>query len=99
MSDETDHWYYWRLRRGVASAARPEDVYVLPHSSWDAAEADGVAHMMPEPGDGSAWGMCEFYDEPQLREFFALDRTDLEPDERLHRESVVAAILAATRGN
>jgi len=97
MSEETDRWYHFRLREGLTIATSPDDVVVLSNRSWDQSEADGVSEWMPEPGDGKGqWYMCEFYDPEQLREFFALDRTDLSPSERLHRESMVAAVIAAT---
>lgn len=96
MSEETDRWYYFRMREGVAIATSPDDVVVLSNRSWDQSEADGVSEWMPEPGDGKGqWMMCEFFDADQLRGFVALDRTDLSPQERLHRECIVAAILRA----
>ena len=95
MSAETDRWYHYRLREGLAIASTPADVIVLSQRSWDQSEADGVSEWFTEPGDGGRWRMCEFNSPAQLREFFALERTDLSPDERQHRECVVAAVIAA----
>jgi hypothetical protein len=98
MTDETDRWYHYRLREGVDLARCPEDVVVLSQRSWDQSEADGVSEWMPEPGDGKGpWFMCEYHSPSQLREFFALDRADLSTADRIHRESVVAAVESAAR--
>jgi hypothetical protein len=96
VSYPAQNWYWYRMREGVALAASPDDVVVVSQNGWDAAEADGVAEWLPEPGDGKgAWSACEWVDEPTLRREMCVDAPGLPPEQRVHRESILAAVARA----